>query len=99
MPHLIALAPEALARGSYDPLLLTAGIEQARLEGRAPSIPADLALDYNAAIAKGRELAERAVPLSWNDDARTALTGSLAVFRGDLAGARAIFEADLESET
>jgi hypothetical protein len=28
-----------------------------------------------------------------------ALTGSLAVFRGDLVGARSIFEADLESET
>jgi hypothetical protein len=98
VPHLIALAPEALAQHSYEPLLLPASIEQARLEDRAPSVPTDLASAYSAAIEKGRELAERAVPRAWNDDARIALTGSLAVFRGDLAGAQAVFEADLESE-
>lgn len=99
VPHLIALAPEALARHSYDPLLLAAGIEQARLEGRAPSVPAELAPAYSAAIETGRQLAERAVAGAWNGDAYQALTGSLAVFRGDLASAQAIFEADLESET
>jgi hypothetical protein len=93
------LAPEALARHSYDPLLLAASIEQARLEGRAPVVPEDLALGYGAAIQTGRELAERTRPQAWNEDARAALAGSLAVFQGDLAGARAIFDADLESET
>lgn len=99
VPHLIALAPAALARHSYEPLLLAAGIEQARLEGRAPPVPEDLAPAYAAAIAAGRKLAEGAVPEAWSDDARMALTGSLAVLRGDLAGARAIFDADLESES
>jgi hypothetical protein len=99
VPHLIAMAPEALARHSYDPLLLAASIEQARLEGRAPTVPPGLAPAYTAAIETGRQLAERAVPEAWNDDARVALSGALAVFRGDLPGARAILEADLESET
>jgi len=98
VPHLIALAPAALAGHSYEPLLLAASIEQARLEGRAPPVPEDLAPEYAGVVATGRELAERAVPEAWDEDARRALSGSLAVFRGDLAGAQAIFEADLESE-
>ena len=99
LPHLIALASESLARHSYEPLLLAASIEQARLEGRSPPVPADLASDYNTAIERGRQLAEQAVAGAWNEDARVALAGSLAVFRGDLAGAQAIFGADLETET
>lgn len=98
VPHLIAMAPEALARHSYESLLLAASIEQARLEGRAPPIPADLAAVYGAAMEAGRELAERTLPQAWSDEARTALSGSVAVFRGDLTGAQAIFEPDLESE-
>jgi hypothetical protein len=53
---------------------------------------------YSKAIHIARELAERALPGAWNEDARTALAGSLAAFQGDVARARAIFEADLESE-
>jgi len=98
VPHLVALAPDALVRHSYEPLLLAGSIEQARLERRAPAVPQDLAAAYTAAIGTARGLAEEALPRAWNEDARTALGGSLAAFQGDLAGARAIFEADLESE-
>ena len=69
------------------------------LEQGMANLSADLAHPYTAAIETGRELAERALPHAWNGDARMALSGSLAVFRGDLAGAKAIFEADLDSET
>ena len=99
VPHLMALAPGALARHSYDPLLLAASIEQARLEGRAPAVPEDLAPAYRVAIEAGRELARRSLPQAWNEAARAALAGSLAAFWGDQAGARAIFDADLESES
>lgn len=99
VPHLIALAPEALSRRSYDPLLLAAGIEQARLEGRAPTVSQDSRSAYESAIEQGKQLASSALPGAWNSDAEMALAGSLAVFGGDLAGARAIFEADLESES
>lgn len=99
VPHLIALAREALRRHSYEPLLLAASIERARLEGRAPElfpVPAD---EYTEAIAQGMELAAAALPGAWNGDAEKALAGSLAVFRGDLAAAQAIFEADVKSES
>ena len=99
VPHLVALVPEALARHSYEPLLLAGSIEQARLERRAPPVPEDLALGYTNAVEIARGLAQQALPRAWNEDVRTALAGSLAAFRGDLASARTIFEADLESET
>jgi hypothetical protein len=41
VPHLIALAAGHLQRRNYDPLLLSASIELARLEGRGPEIPSD----------------------------------------------------------
>jgi hypothetical protein len=99
VPHLIELAPAALARQSYEPLLLAASIEQARLEGTAPAVPTELRADYEAAVRKGREVAQTAQTAAWSADAQMALAGSLAALRGDAAGARAVFEADLESES
>ena len=99
VPHLIELAPAALARQSYEPLLLAASIEQARLEGTAPAVPTELQADYEAAVRKGREVAQTAQTTAWNADAQMALAGSLAALSGDAAGARAVFEADLESES
>jgi hypothetical protein len=98
VPHLIAMVPGALAARSYEPLLLAASIEQARLEGTGPEMPSELRPAYQAAVVRGRELAAATVDKAWSSDARTALTGSLAALSGDLDGARAIFEADLESE-
>jgi len=99
VPHLVGLAPAALARQSYEPLLLAASIEQARLEGTAPAVPDELRADYEAAVYEGRKLAQAALPTAWNADAQMALAGSLAALSGDVAGARAVFEADLESES
>src|SRR5687767_11123896 len=51
VPHLMALAPNHLQRKQYEPLYLAACIELARLEGRAPPVPEDLAFAYQAAVA------------------------------------------------
>ena len=96
VPLLVHLAPAQLAARRYDAVLLAASIEQARLEGRAPQIPAGQRDEYSAAIAAGLSAAESALPYAWNKDAELALRGSLAVFRGDLAAAQAIFEQDDE---
>lgn len=98
VPHLISLAPKALAQQSYEPLLLAASIERARLEGTGPAVPTELLADYEAAVRSGRDLARAALPAAWNADAHMALAGSLAALSGDVAGARTVFEADLESE-
>jgi hypothetical protein len=92
VPLLVRLAPAQLAACRYDAVLLAACIEQARLEGRAPEIPAGYVDKYSAAIAAALSAAESALPHAWNTDAELALRGSIAVFRGDLAAARAIFE-------
>jgi len=96
VPLLVRLAPSQLAARRYDAVLLAASIEQARLEGRAPEIPAGSRDEYSAAIADGLSAAESALPHAWNKDAELALRGSIAVFRGDLAAAQAIFGQDYE---
>ncbi len=97
-PHLVAMARTWTPRRQYEPLLLVASIEQARLEGRGPVVPADLAASYTNAVAEARRLAEAALPQAWDDDSRTAFAGSLAALSGDAAGARAIFDADLDDD-
>jgi hypothetical protein len=92
VPHLIRMAPEQLALQHYDALLLAASIELARLEGRAPGMPDGLQADYAAALEAGLALAEHMLPNAWDEGADAALRGSVAVFRGDVTSARAIFD-------
>ena len=95
-PHLVTMARDWSVRRQFEPLLLVASIEQARLEGRGPPVPPDLAAPYTDALAEARRLAQAALLQAWDDDSRTAFAGSLAALSGDAAGARAIFDADLE---
>src|SRR6266568_7443951 len=95
-PHLVAMARAWPLRRQYEPLLLVASIEQARLEGRGPAVPPDLGAAYRAAVAEARRVAEAALPQAWDEDSRTAFAGSLAALSGDAAGARAIFDTDVD---
>jgi hypothetical protein len=97
-PHLVAMARAWSTRRQYEPVLLVASIEEARLEGRGPAVPPDLAAAYTDAVAEARQLAEIALPLAWDDDSRRAFAGSVAALSGDAAGARAIFDADLDQD-
>jgi hypothetical protein len=96
VPHLVQLAADHLKRQGYDPLFLTACIELARLEGRGPPIPPALAGAYREAIHRARELAEASILSTWNADADEAIRASAAALSGDIAGARAILDADLD---
>ncbi len=96
VPHLISIASEREAPGQFEPLLLAGSIEQARLEGHGPPVPQDLLDDYTAAVHKGADLAKAALAQAWNDEARTAFSGSLAALTGDVVTARAIFDSDLD---
>jgi hypothetical protein len=92
VPHLLRIAKLPAFRFRYDPLLLIASIELARLERRGPLVPEDIETDYAAALAEARQLAEEAVTHAWDDESWTALRGSVAALRGDAAQARAIFD-------
>jgi hypothetical protein len=92
VPHLLRIAKLPAFRSRFDPLLLIASIELARLEHRGPLIPEDLEPEYRAAVAEARELAEAAVTHAWDDESWIAFKGSAAALRGDVVQARAIFE-------
>ena len=98
VPHLIALAPSHLKRKRYDPLFLAACIELARLEGRGPTIPSQLAASYTEALARGLVLAQTHVASAWDEDSEAALRASAAALGGDATGARATLDADLEED-
>ena len=93
VPHLVRIAKLPAFRFRYDPLLLIASIELARLERHGPVIPEDLAADYAAAVGEAKDLAQAAVAHAWDEDSWIAFAGSAAVLRGDVARARAIFDA------
>ena len=99
LPHLVAIANLPAFHRRYDPLLLAGCIELSRLEHRGPKVPEDLVPAYSQAIAEAKTLTEQALAHAWDNDSREAFGGSLAAFRGDVAAARAIFDADLEDET
>jgi hypothetical protein len=90
VPHLLRIAKLPAFRFRFDPLLLIASIELARLERRGPLIPEDLEPDYKAAVAEARDLAEAAATHAWDDESWIAFKGSAAALRGDIANARAI---------
>jgi len=96
VPHLVQFAPDHLKRHRYDPLLLTACIELARLEDRGPPIPPALTAAYREAIHRARELAEANFLSAWNADADAAIRASAAALSGDIVGARTILDADLD---
>jgi len=96
LPHLIAVAQGHLERKRYDPIFLSACIELARLEGRGPAIPTDLAPSYRQAVAMARTLAVENVSSAWDSDSDAALRASAAALGGDIRGARLILDADDE---
>lgn len=91
VPHLVRIAKLPAFRFRYDPLLLIASIELARLEHRAPAIPEDLAVEYASSIAEAKDLAQARVAQAWDEDSWIAFAGSAAALRGEAARARAIF--------
>jgi hypothetical protein len=96
LPHLVVLAPGHLQRQCYAPLFLSACIELARLEGRGPELPSELADSYHQSVAEARALAEANVSSGWDTDSEAAIRASGAALAGDVQAARAILDADDE---
>ena len=94
LPHLVSFVQSHLEQRHLEPLHLSAAIELARLNGRGPAVPDDLAAPYLQAIQTGRLLAQLNVPTAWDVDSDRVLRGSLAVFSGDKAEAAALLDPD-----
>jgi hypothetical protein len=92
VPHLVLMAEGRRPVERCDPLFLTACIEWARLEGKGPPIPTDLAADYAAAVTQALTLVNLTLPHIEEAKWREALTGAREALSGDAAAARAIFD-------
>jgi hypothetical protein len=92
VPFLIKIAQLPAYAHRYDPLLLVASIEVARLEGRGPELSQSLSASYCEALRQGGGLASQALRQSLNADARIAFEGCVVAFAGDAEGARAIWD-------
>jgi hypothetical protein len=95
VPALIRIAESPSFRANYDPLLLAASIELARLEGYGPSIPEELVSPYRAALGRGLELAGEALKNDGLDeDSVQAFRACVSAFHGQALAARDILDED-----
>jgi hypothetical protein len=93
VPVLVRLAEAPDYRSQYDPLLLAACIELARLEGTGPDLPNELVVSYRAALKRGLELATEALENQALDhDSIRAYRGCVAAFHGQSLAARNILD-------
>lgn len=91
VPSLIRIAESPSFRTRYDPLLLAASIELARLEGFGPEIPEGLAPPYRTALSRGLEIAKAALESGeLNEDSIQAFRACTAAFHGQSLAARNI---------
>jgi len=98
VPSLVRLAEGQNYRANYDPLLLTACIELARLEGTGPELPGELAISYSVALKRGLELATEALTnVALDNDSVRAYRGCVAAFHGQSIAARNILDEDNDS--
>ncbi len=95
VPELVQLAESENYRANYDPLLLVACIELARLEGTGPELPGDLVISYRRAIRRGLELATDALKnAALDSDSVRAYRACVATFHGQSLTARNILDED-----
>ena len=81
VPHLVRIA-RVSRQTRWDLVALPAAIEVARLAGRAPDIPADLAMEYHAAVGDLAEVCLMRVKLPWDHVGGQAVLAALAASKG-----------------
>jgi len=91
VPHLVTIARDP-AQTRWQLLALPAAIEAARLMGRAPEIPIDLATAYHTAIGALVEISFGRAQVPWDHLTGQAVLASLAASKGLGALAEAILE-------
>ena len=96
VPFLIQIAQAPAYSAQYDPLLLAASIEVARLEGRAPALAREEEGVYHSAMRRGGELAALALKQPLSLDSQEAFAGCVAAFAGDVAGANRHWGMEME---
>jgi hypothetical protein len=91
VPHLVRIARDP-AQIRWDLLALPAAIEAARLTGRAPGIPEDLAAAYHAAVQALADVCFARAQVPWDHVGGQAILAGLAASKGLGMLAEAILE-------
>jgi hypothetical protein len=94
VPELVALAQLPQYQGHFDPLLLAACIELARLEGSDQPLPTGLLKPYQAAIGRGLVFAKNALRRPLDSESTLTYRACVAAFEGQVQAARELLSGD-----
>ncbi|WP_340116882.1 hypothetical protein [Pelagibius sp. 7325] len=92
LPHLVEVARSGVDRTAIATLDLIGAIEVARLQGKGPAMPGDLAHAYNAALSVLPEIAARLLIEPRSEEECRVILGALAAAKGHPQLSAAIFE-------
>lgn len=92
LPHLVAVARSGADRRSIAALDLVGAIEAARLQGKGPAVPGDLAAAYDAALSALPEIAARLLSGPREEEECRVILGALAAAKGHPQLSAAILE-------
>ncbi|MCU0522795.1 MAG: hypothetical protein MUF84_19165 [Anaerolineae bacterium] len=92
LPHIVQMIEAAPDRATWSALLLVASIEIARAQGHGPEIPADLAADYQAALARVPRAVAATATRDWDELFARSASSVLAAVKGQPELAEAILE-------
>ncbi|GAB4355341.1 MAG: hypothetical protein Kow00114_05670 [Kiloniellaceae bacterium] len=92
VPYLIEIAKSGPSRASFDPISLVAAIETARLQGKGPAIPEDLAPAYVAALSALPEIAAGLLEKPLSEQECREVFSALAAAKGHPQLAKAVCE-------
>ena len=98
IPHVVAIAADRERSERLEHLNFIASVEAFRHRKTAPAIPADLGVDYAAAIERAAALILDCLESDWGESDYKVLLGALAVVRGQYKLGSAIFELEEEIE-
>lgn len=96
VPHIVRIALAATGPVDFSVFLLPASVEVARVTGRGPALPEDLAAPYHQAIARLPDAVAAHRDRPWSQDLTISAAAALAVAKGHHALAEALMNLDAD---
>jgi hypothetical protein len=94
LPHIVEIASTASAPFDFSFFQLPAAIEIARVNGRGPVVPSDLADAYRLALARLADCVAIHLHADWDEATTLSALSALAVAKGHHRVAEAIMNLD-----
>ena len=90
VPHFVRVLSTDPLKASWALYSIVGAIEQCRLKGRGPQIPAELSDSYFSALSELPQIIAAAAKAPWDEVRCRALVATIAVAKGHLALSEAI---------